>query len=77
LPEQPVGDLAGPRRRRQVGRQRLQAVVRARAHGLLGDPEQRSQLGVRAAAEDQLDGGPLVRGKALKRVDGTRRHGRN
>jgi hypothetical protein len=45
--------------------------VRASTDGLLGDPEQRTELRIRAAAEDQLDGGTLIRGEALERDDGT------
>jgi hypothetical protein len=67
LAEQPVGDLAGARRGRQVGRQRLQARPGPRAHGLLRQPQQVGQLAVgQPAAQDQLDGGALVGRQALQ-----------
>ena len=68
LAEQPVGDLAGARGRRQVRGEPGQPAARTGPDRLLGHPEQIGELAVAPAlAENQLDGGALVGRQGVER----------
>jgi len=76
LAQEPVRDLADPRRRQLVRREARQPVARASTDRVLGHAEHLGQLTVRASlAKDELDGGALIWRQPVERGGAaTRRH---